>query len=187
MHLIVGLGNPGLRYVDTRHNVGFLVVDTLARRHMATVSKQQHGALTGDARFGTHKVHLVKPQSFMNRSGGPVGQMASFYKVAPDQIIVVHDELDLPFGTVRIKKGGGHGGHNGLRDIQAKLGTRDFLRIRVGISRPPEGWDTANYVLGRWSTEEAASLPDVLSLAADVVEKVTDQGAEAAMNLFHAR
>ena len=148
MQLVVGLGNPGRRYASTRHNVGFLVVDRLASRWAGSCDRKQLGALVDKVRIGSSDVVLAKPQTFMNLSGQAVASLRGFYKPASvDDILVVHDELDLEFGTVRLKRGGGHGGHNGLRDIQARLGTNDFVRVRVGIGRPPEGWDTADYVL----------------------------------------
>lgn len=187
MHLVVGLGNPGAKYVGTRHNVGFLVVDALARRAMTTVDRAQHGALTVKTRLAGSPVVLAKPQKFMNLSGGPTQQLSSFYKLELDHLLVVHDDLDLSHGDVRVKVGGGHGGHNGLRDLHKRLGSGDYLRIRVGIGRPPEGWDTANYVLGRWTDEEASRLEDVVATAADAVETTLASGPNVAMNRFNAR
>ncbi|MCB9662541.1 MAG: aminoacyl-tRNA hydrolase [Alphaproteobacteria bacterium] len=186
MHVVVGLGNPGARYADTRHNVGFLVVDTLARRAATSIDRTQHGALTGKAVVGGQPTVLAKPQQFMNLSGGPTQRLASFYDVPVDKVVVVHDEVDLPFGDVRVKKGGGHGGHNGIRDIVKHLGA-DCIRVRVGVSRPPEGWDTADYVLGRWSADEHAELPEVVDRAADAVEAVVRSGPVEAMNHFNTR
>lgn len=186
MYLVAGLGNPGPRYVDTRHNVGFLVVDRLARRAMTEVDQERSGAKVAKARVADQPVVLAKPFTFMNCSGGPAQALAAFYKVPVDKVIVVHDDLDLPFGDVRVKQGGGHGGHNGLRDIASHLG-RDHLRVRCGIGRPPAGWDTANYVLGRWTPEEADRLADVVETAADATEAILRDGAEAAMNRFNTR
>lgn len=186
MHLVLGLGNPGARYADTRHNVGFLVVDTLARRASTGVDREQLGALAAKATVGGQPVVLAKPQKFMNLSGGPGQQLAAFFKVPPERTIVVHDELDLPFGEVRVKVGGGHGGHNGLRDLVARMGPA-FVRVRVGVSRPPAGWDAADYVLGRWSDDEHARLLDVVDEAADAVEAVVRDGPTAAMNRINVR
>jgi len=186
VYLVAGLGNPGPRYVDTRHNVGFLVVDRLARRAMVSVDSDKAGAKVTKARVADQPVVLAKPWTYMNRSGEPTQSLAAFFKLDPEQVIVVHDDLDLPFGDVRVKKGGGHGGHNGLRDIAKHLG-RDHLRVRCGIGRPPEGWDTANYVLGRWTSEEASSLAEVVDTAADATEAILREGADAAMNRFNAR
>lgn len=184
MFLIVGLGNPGAEYAATRHNVGFVVVDSLARRCGAAVEQKQSNAHIGKARLGSSPVLFAKPMTFMNLSAGPTRALSDFYKVPLDKLVVVHDDLDLPFGTVRVKQGGGHGGHNGLRDLHKHLGS-EFVRVRVGISRPPAGWDTAAYVLARWSSEEASQLDSVLALAGDAVERVVTDGAERAMNHFN--
>lgn len=187
MHLVLGLGNPGARYLDTRHNVGFLVVDALARRCATGVDRSDKGALTAKVRVGNQPVVLAKPQQFMNRSGGPGGQLKSFYKLDNDHVVVVHDELELGFGEVKVKVGGGHGGHNGLRDLHKHLGGKDYVRVRVGISRPPAGWDPANYVLGRWSADQSTGLEEVVATAADAVESVVCDGVESAINRFNTR
>jgi PTH1 family peptidyl-tRNA hydrolase len=187
MHLVLGLGNPGRRYARTRHNVGFVVVDRLAERWGEVIEKKQFGALVGSARIGSSAAVLGKPQSFMNLSGQPAASLKGFYKLSNDQVVVVHDELDLPFGEVRLKQSGGHGGHNGLRDLQQKLGGNDFLRVRVGVSRPPQGWDTADYVLGNWNSDEEAGLGDVVERACDAVESILSDGITAAMNHFNTR
>ncbi|MCB9682912.1 MAG: aminoacyl-tRNA hydrolase [Alphaproteobacteria bacterium] len=187
MYLVVGLGNPGAQYAGTRHNVGFLVVDVLARRAMTDLGKSQSGALADKVRLADQAVVLAKPQQYMNLSGGPTQALAAFYKVDTDHIVVVHDDLDLPFGDVRVKSGGGHGGHNGLRDLHSRLGSPSYQRVRVGISRPPKGWDTADYVLGRWTSDESASLGEVVDTAADAVEHVLRRGVSDAMNLYNQR
>lgn len=186
MFLVVGLGNPGARYVDTRHNVGFLVVDALARRASVGLDREQSGAKLAKATVASEPAVLVKPQKFMNLSGGPVHAARDFYKVELGRILVVHDDLDLPHGDVRVKVGGGHGGHNGLRDLLAHVGA-DFIRIRVGIGRPPEGWDSADYVLGRWSPDQASGLSELVERAADAVEHVVRHGAAAAMQAFNSK
>ncbi len=186
MHLVLGLGNPGARYAGTRHNVGFLVADTLARRAGAGIDRDQLGAVVGKITVGGKPVTVAKPQKFMNLSGGPGQQLAAFYKVPVDHTVVVHDELDLPFGDVRVKVGGGHGGHNGLRDLIGRMGP-EFVRVRVGVSRPPPGWETANYVLAGWSDAEASQLAEVVAQAADAVEAVVVDGTVAAMNKFNVR
>lgn len=186
MHLVVGLGNPGRKYAKTRHNAGFLVVDRLAERCGERVETKQLGSLVGRARLGGASAVLAKPQSFMNRSGQPVASLRGYFKVEQDDVVVVHDEVDLPFGRVRIKSGGGHGGHNGLRDLSRAIG-KDFTRVRVGVGRPPEGWDTADYVLGKWTPAESEALEEVVDLAADAVEAVLRDGALAAMNVYNTR
>ncbi len=187
MHLVVGLGNPGRRYAQTRHNAGFHVVDRLAERWGARVERNQFGALVDTVRIGDTPVVLAKPQTFMNRSGQAVASLRGFYKSTLDEIVVVYDEIDIDFSTVKLKQGGGHGGHNGIRDIQAKLGDNGFVRVRVGVSRPPEGWDTADWVLSTFSSSEQQQLPEILDSAADAVELVLREGAQSAMTEVNAR
>jgi PTH1 family peptidyl-tRNA hydrolase len=187
MHLVVGLGNPGKRYALTRHNAGFMAVDTLSSRTGADCSRSQFGALVDRTDVSSNPVVLAKPQSFMNRSGQPVASLKGYYKVDAEQVVVIHDELDLPFGTVKVKLGGGHGGHNGLRDIMKHFSGKDFVRVRVGVSRPPPGWDVANYVLAPWTGDEQDQLEDVMRRAADAVEVIVSDGAKSAMNQINQR
>lgn len=187
MRFIAGLGNPGRKYDGTRHNVGFSVVDRLAERWGIDCTKVQHGALVGSGPIKHDKAVLLKPQTFMNRSGHPTRSVVGYFKGQIDDLIVVHDELDLPFGAVRIKMGGGHGGHNGLRDLHKHMGGPGYVRVRVGIGRPPEGWETADYVLGKWNATENDSLAGVVDKAADGVELFLSEGLEAAMNRFNVR
>lgn len=187
MFLVLGLGNPGRKYERTRHNVGFLVADRLAERAGARCDKPQLGALIAKVRFGDHEAVLAQPQSFMNLSGQPAVSLRGYYKVETADVIVVHDEVDIPFGQVRIKRGGGHGGHNGLRDIQARFGDGGFVRVRVGVSRPPPGWDTADYVLATWTKAEADELDAIVDRAADTVEAIIRHGVIEAMNRFNVR
>lgn len=186
MHLVLGLGNPGRRYANTRHNAGFLVVDRIAERQGATCDRAQLGALVESVRLEGETVVLAKPQSFMNLSGQPAASLRGYYKVAEDDVVVVHDDVDIPFGDIRVKKGGGHGGHNGLRDLKQRLGSA-FTRVRFGVGRPPPGWDTADFVLGRWTSDEEASLPDLVDRAADAVALVVAEGPAAAMQQFNER
>jgi PTH1 family peptidyl-tRNA hydrolase len=187
MHLVVGLGNPGKRYALTRHNAGFMAVDILSSCTGADCSRSQFGALVDRTDVSSNPVVLAKPQSFMNRSGQPVASLKGYYKVDAEQVVVVHDELDLPFGTVKVKLGGGHGGHNGLRDIMKHFSGKDFVRVRIGVSRPPPGWDVANYVLAPWSGDEQEQLQDVMRRAADAVEVIVSDGAKSAMNQINQR
>jgi PTH1 family peptidyl-tRNA hydrolase len=187
MHLVLGLGNPGRRYEGTRHNAGFLVVDRLAGRWQGACDRDQLGARVGAVAMGGEPVVLAKPQSFMNRSGAPAASLRAFYKVADEAIVVVHDEIDLPFGTIRVKRGGGHGGHNGLRDLHDRLGTKDYLRVRFGVSRPPKGQSTADHVLSDFAPEEAARLEELVERAADAVELVVQKGVQHAMNTINIR
>ena len=186
MFLVVGLGNPGRRYVRTRHNVGFKVIENLQERWQIQGESAQLGALVGSGMIASTRVTLARPQKFMNRSGHPVASIAGYYKLADKDVIVVHDDVDLPFGQVRVKRGGGHGGHNGLRDIIKHFG-RDFPRIRVGVGRPPEGWDTADYVLGKWGPSEQDEVSHMVDQASNAVEAVLRDGLEAAMNQFNTR
>jgi peptidyl-tRNA hydrolase, PTH1 family len=186
MWLVVGLGNPGRRYAATRHNIGFTVIETLAHRWSIPVEGKQLGSLVGAGRIGNDKALLARPQSFMNRSGQPVRSLMGYYKLDAEAVLVVHDDLDLAFGRVQVKRGGGHGGHNGLRDINKHAG-KDYVRVRVGVGRPPEGWDTADYVLGKWTTAEQQDLTATVDRAADAVEGVLRDGLEAAMNRFNVR
>lgn len=185
--LVVGLGNPGPRYAANRHNVGFLVVDELAARVGGKFKAHKGGAEVLECRLAGRRVTLAKPRSFMNVSGGPVVATARFYKVDPANLIVVHDELDLPYATLRLKLGGGENGHNGLRSISKSIGTRDYLRVRFGIGRPPGRMDPADFVLRDFSTTERKELALHVDHCADAVEALVGNGLEAAQNLFHAR
>ncbi|MGV9768602.1 aminoacyl-tRNA hydrolase [Microbacterium sp. NPDC003461] len=187
--LVVGLGNPGPRYELTRHNVGQLVVDELADRMSASFTQQRQAnarVAEGRLRIGGPKLIAAKPNSFMNVSGGPVSSLAKFFKIDPDRVIVVHDELDIPFDTIRLKSGGGHGGHNGVRDVAKALDTPDFARVRVGIGRPPGRQDPADWVLDPFGVAERKTLPILIADAADAVELIVEQGLVAAQQKVHA-
>ena len=188
MFLVVGLGNPGPDYAFNRHNVGQMVIDVLAKRLGAGFSKHKANAMVAETRLGIglDKLVLAKPLSYMNTSGGPVANLAKFYGIDPDHVIVLHDELDIPAEDVRIKFGGGHAGHNGLRDIISALGTNEFVRVRVGIGRPPGSMDTADFVLKNFSSTEKKELPTTLEIAADAVEAVVRDGLTAAQLKFHS-
>jgi PTH1 family peptidyl-tRNA hydrolase len=185
--LIVGLGNPGREYEATRHNAGFWWVDELARAHNASfrADSKFHG-LVARASLHGHEVHLLKPQTFMNASGRGVIALALFYKILPDQILVVHDELDLPPGSAKLKLGGGHGGHNGLKDIIAHLGTKDFWRLRVGIGHPGDRAEVVNFVLNAPRKEEQVLINEALQRALDVAAPIIEGKMEAAMLKLHS-
>lgn len=186
--LVVGLGNPGPGYARNRHNAGFMVVDLLAQRIGAKWSRARRAAsevAEGFLRPGGPKLILAKPTTFMNLLGAPTAALAQFYKIPTDQIIAVHDELDLEYGTVRAKFGGGEGGHNGLRSISKSMSTKDFARVRFGIGRPPGRQDPADYVLNDFSATERKELEFLVDRAADVVESVATIGVEATQNKFH--
>ena len=184
MKIVVGLGNPGARYKDTRHNIGFQVLDELARRWRSETWKRRFEAEVTEHRAGG-PVLLVKPQTFMNLSGTAVREATKFYKVESKDIIVIHDDLDLPVGRLRIRERGGAGGHKGIDSMIGQLGTDEFVRVKFGINRPPAEWDTADYVLGRFSSEEQPTINQTISLAADAVEAILAEGAAAAMNRFN--
>lgn len=186
--LVVGLGNPGAQYAGNRHNVGQMVADELARRLGASFKSHKTGTRVAEGflRPGGPKLVVAKSNGYMNTSGGPVAALLRFYSVAPERLIVVHDELDIPFDTVRLKNGGGHGGHNGLRDIQKATNAADFVRVRVGIGRPPGRQDAADFVLKDFSGTERQTLPNLVSDAADAVEAVVESGLVAAQQRFHS-
>lgn len=186
--LVVGLGNPGSRYESTRHNVGQMVVDELARRRGVAFKSHRANARVAETWLapGQPKLVLGKPNSFMNVSGGPVSALAAFFGIEPERLIVVHDELDIPFDTIKLKIGGGHGGHNGVRDVAKALDTPEFTRVRVGIGRPPGRQDAADWVLDPFGAAERARLPLLIGDAADAVELVVDEGLLAAQQRYHA-
>ena len=182
--LVVGLGNPGPRYAGTRHNAGFLVVDLLAER-MGGRFPRRGLCDVMEGRLAGAPVVLAKPRAYMNESGGPIVAVSRFYKVPVDRLTVVHDDLDLPFGTLRVKRGGGDGGHNGLRSATAALGSREYARVRFGIGRPPGRQDPADYVLRDFSAAERKDLGYLVDRAADAVEALLSEGLEAAQNAFN--
>lgn len=183
--LIVGLGNPGTRYAATRHNAGFLVVDLLAERMGARFKSHRNRCEIVEGRLGAAAVVLAKPMSFMNDSGGPVVNAARFFKVPLGRIAVVHDDLDLPFGSLRLRRGGGAGGHNGLRSTSSALGSQDYARVRFGIGRPPGRQDPADYVLREFAMSERKELSYLIDRAADAAEMLVADGLEAAQNAYH--
>lgn len=198
--LVVGLGNPGPQYAGNRHNVGQMVLDELARRAGASFSSKggvlsrRPQAATAEVRLGTlpggapgPRAVLAKPSTYMNTSGGPVAALARYYDVPPERVVMVHDELDIPFGEVRLKIGGGEGGHNGLRDTTKALGTKEYLRVRVGVGRPPGRMDAADFVLRDFAKPEQKDLPWLLDAAADAVELLATEGLERAQLRFHTR
>jgi PTH1 family peptidyl-tRNA hydrolase len=184
--LVVGLGNPGPDYAGNRHNAGFMVLDEIAVRAGGRFKVHKSRAEIVEGRLAGAPVVLAKPLSFMNLSGGPVKALADFYKVTSDRVIVVHDELDIPYGALRAKLGGGDNGHNGLKSITKSLATKDYLRIRFGIGRPPGRMDPAAYVLRDFATAERKDLPFLVDRAADMVESLITSGLEATQNAFHA-
>lgn len=184
MKIVVGLGNPGQEYSATRHNIGFMAVDKLAERWAVTSWRERYNAQVAEYR-GEETVLLVKPQTFMNLSGRAVVPLAAFYKVPYEDIIVIYDDLDLSTGRLRLRLKGGSGGHRGIESLLYESGKDDFSRVRIGIGRPPEGWETANYVLGRFTAEETTAINQAISQAADAVECIIKEGFSKAMNKFN--
>lgn len=185
--IVVGLGNPGPKYADTRHNVGAMVVDLLAERDgVRLTANKKTGCDIATVRLGDQSVILARPRTYMNDSGRAVASLLRFHSVPVDNLVVVHDELDLDFGTLRLKRGGGEGGHNGLRSTSSSLSDRNYLRVRFGVGRPPGRRDPAAFVLDRFTAAERKELPVLLELAADAVDDVLRSGLEAAQNRLHA-
>jgi PTH1 family peptidyl-tRNA hydrolase len=185
--VVVGLGNPGRRYAATRHNVGFRVVDRLAANWSVGMEREAHRAHVGEARRGDERVLLVKPQTYMNDSGDAVASLQRFYRFAPDRLVAVHDDVDLAVGRIRIRKGGSGGGNRGIASMIATLDDPGFIRVKVGIGRPPTGPVPADYVLGVPQGEEASRLERAEARAADAVEQVLAHGLEHAMNRINQR
>ena len=185
--LIVGLGNPGAEYARTRHNAGVWLVDELARRHGGTFRHEgKHQAELARVRIGGEEIWLAKPMTFMNRSGGPVSSVLGFYKIAPAEMLVAHDEIDLPSGTIRLKQAGGHGGHNGLRDLISAQGDA-FWRLRIGVGHPGTKNDVVDFVLTHAGKDEQRVIDETISAGADAIEEMLRAGAQIAMNKLHSR
>lgn len=183
--LIVGLGNPGPGYAGNRHNAGAMVADVLAERIGARFRAGKFRAASAEGRLAGQPVTLAKPLTYMNLSGGPVAGLAGYYRIPAGRVVVIHDELDLPFGTIRLKQGGGDNGHNGLRSVTTSLGTREYYRVRFGIGRPPGRMDPAVFVLRDFSAAERKELPFLLDRAADAAQALLADGLAAAQNAFH--
>jgi PTH1 family peptidyl-tRNA hydrolase len=188
--LVVGLGNPGPSYAGNRHNVGAMVLDELAARAGVRLSPgkgKRARTLIGEGRLAGRRVVLARPTAYMNESGGPVRGLLDYHSIPPTDLVVLHDELDIPFASVRLKRGGGEGGHNGLRSISRSTGTKDYLRVRVGIGRPPGRQDPADFVLKDFSATERKELDLLLAEAADATEELLALGLEPAQNVVHPR
>jgi peptidyl-tRNA hydrolase, PTH1 family len=182
--LIVGLGNPGPKYQWTRHNAGFMVLDRLSHLAGITVSKKNFSGLCGEGNWQGQRLILLKPQTFMNLSGRSVAEALRFHKLSVEDTIVIHDDLDIPFGRVKLKEGGGHAGHNGLRSLAQELSSGDFIRVRVGIGRPLHG-DVVNYVLSNFTPEEMSGLPRLLDGVIDLLELLIVEGLPKTMSLYN--
>lgn len=186
VRLIAGLGNPGPEYRETRHNAGFMVIDQLSSLADIPLVRKAFTGLCGEGRWHGERLFLLKPQTFMNLSGRSVAEALRFYKLPLESLIVIHDELDVPFGQVKIKEGGGHGGHNGLRSLLEELGSGDFVRVRVGIGRPSKG-DPVKYVLGNFGKDEVPLLPRLLDGVCDLLALLLREGAPKSMSLYNRK
>ena len=188
MYLVVGLGNPGKQYEATRHNMGFDVIDKLVEEYNVPQSGVKFNAMYGKGRIEGQPVILMKPLSYMNLSGGPVRDMANYFKIDPEtEMIVIYDDIDLEPGQLRIRKKGSAGGHNGIKHIIQQLGTQTFVRIKVGVGAKPKGWDLADHVLGRFSTEDRKLVDEAIAKAAKAVDIIISQGTDAAMNEYNRK
>ena len=188
LYIIAGLGNPGKQYENTKHNVGFLTIDVLAEKLGIRVSKIKHKALTGEGFISGEKVILVKPQTYMNLSGESVRELVDFYKIDPEEeLIIIYDDIALAPGKLRVRAKGSAGGHNGIKNIIAHLGTQQFSRIRIGVGEKPAGWDLADYVLGRFPAEEEPTIRTALEQTVKACETILTDSVEAAMNQFNGK
>ena len=187
MKMIAGLGNPGSEYARTKHNVGFMFLDALAEKLGADNWKTKYDALVAEARIGTEKVLLVKPLTYMNESGRAVGPLMSWYKLAPEDLIVVHDDMDIPAGTIRIRRKGSAGGHNGMKSILYHVGDENFPRLRIGIGRPLPGWTGVKHVLAPFSEEDAPKIREAIAYLLPALECVVTDGVDLAMNRYNPK
>lgn len=187
MKIIVGLGNPGSEYAATRHNVGFMTIDALAAKYNVTVWRNKFSAQIGECVIGEEKVLLVKPQTYMNLSGEAVGPLLNWYKLESSDLAVIHDDLDLEAGAARIRIKGSSGGHNGIKSILAHIGTEDFARFRIGISRPPQGWTVVDHVLAKFSDADRASVDDIIEKIVPALECFVKNGVQLAMNRYNVK
>ena len=185
MKMIAGLGNPGAEYAQTKHNVGFMLVDALAVRLNAPVWKEDFFSSVTEVRIGGEKVFLVKPLTYMNNSGEALGPMLSYYKMTADDLTVVHDDMDIPAGTVRIRKKGSSGGHNGIKSIIAHVGGENFARVRIGVGRPPAGWTVINHVLAPFLAEDAPKIREAIDYLLPAMECIAQDGTDLAMNRYN--
>lgn len=187
MKVIVGLGNPGSEYAKTKHNVGFMFIDAMAEKLGVSEWRDKFEAKIAETRIGSEKVLLVKPMTYMNESGQAVGPIMNFYKLLPEDLIVVHDDMDIPAGTIRIRKKGSAGGHNGIKSILAHVGDEHFARVRIGIGRPLTGWMVVNHVLAPFSNEDAPKIAEAIKYLEPAVECIINDDVDMAMNKFNPK
>lgn len=186
MYIITGLGNPGQKYKSTRHNVGFMALDKIAKKLSVKVSKVKFKGLFGSTNYKGEKVLLLKPHTYMNRSGEGVKDIISFYKIPPENLIVIYDDMDLPLGKIRVRPKGSSAGHNGIKSIIYQLSSENFARVRIGIGKPPENFETANYVLGKFNDTEKEIIEKAIDAAADAALVIVEKGIQDAMNRFNS-
>lgn len=185
-HIVVGLGNPGAQYLHTRHNAGFLAIDCICKKYGATVNKSAHKGLVGEAVIAGKRVILVKPQTFMNLSGECVRAVLDFYKISPDNLIIIYDDISLPVGRLRVRRDGSAGGHNGIKSILEHLGTKTFPRIKIGVGEKPHpDYDMADWVLSSFKGDDAKAIDEATEKAADAVKTIVLKGVDKAMNLYN--
>ena len=187
MKIIVGLGNPGSEYAKTRHNVGFMMIDALAQHLNINLWKDKFNAQIAEGRIGSEKVILVKPQTYMNNSGEAVGPLMRWYKLTPEDIIVAHDDMDIPAGTIRIRKKGSSGGHNGIKSLIAHVGSENFARVRLGIGRPLPGWTVVNHVLAPFPAEDKVEVDKAIKYLIPAIECIVTQSLDIAMNKYNPK
>ena len=185
MKLIAGLGNPGAEYANTKHNVGFMLIDALAEHLNASAWKVDFSSSVAEARIGGEKIFLVKPLTYMNNSGEAIGPMLSYYKLSSEDLIVVHDDMDIPVGTVRIRKKGSSGGHNGIKSILSHVDSEAFARVRIGIGRPPTGWTVINHVLAPFAPEDTLKIREAIAYLLPAVTWIVTDGTDFAMNRYN--
>jgi PTH1 family peptidyl-tRNA hydrolase len=185
LFIVIGLGNPGSRFGNTRHNVGFDTIDLLSASHGIAVSKLKHKALSGDGIIHDKRVLLVKPQTFMNLSGESVQELLDWYKIPENNVILVYDDIDLPLGKIRVRPGGSAGTHRGMQSVIYITQTDKFPRVRIGIGKPPEGWDLADFVLSKFSREDRKIIDESVQKAAEAVITIVKSGVDAAMNIYN--
>lgn len=187
MYIVVGLGNPGLKYENNRHNIGFKIIDKIAENYNVNINKSKFKSQYNEIRIGSKKVLLIKPQTYMNNSGEAIKEIKSFFSVETENIIVIHDDIDLDYGRIKVKKNGGSGTHNGLRSILNHIKEKDFPRVRVGVGKPIEHIDLADYVLGNFNKDEVKILEKILDESIEIVESIVKDGVDIAMNKHNGK
>lgn len=187
MKLIIGLGNPGTKYINTRHNIGFEAIDALSESYNIDIKKSKFKAFFGEGKIRSNRVLLVKPQTYMNLSGESVAAFASWYKISPENILIIYDDVSLPIGQIRIRTKGSAGGHNGIKSIIQNLGRDDFERIKIGINEKPAGWDLANYVLSKFTEDERIELDKTIKDVTKATEMIITKGIQEAMNVYNSK